>query len=132
MNVLLDDPFALEMLLAHAAMRGSDRRIHKMLDPRSFSGIRYIFPLPNLAFETDIRQPEILDAKDTVHTSKRLVKLGAILHIACRQLRAERSQFLRGRLIHVAGEGTDLPSIGQKFSRDGSALLTGCPCHCNH
>jgi len=50
MDVLLDDPFALEMFLPHAIMRGTNGGKNKMLHARKLGGISNIFALLKLAF----------------------------------------------------------------------------------
>ncbi len=45
MNVLLNDPFALKVLLPHTAMRRADRGIHKMLNTRGFGSIANVHEL---------------------------------------------------------------------------------------
>src|SRR5215208_2389010 len=103
-----------------------------MLDPSSLHSVSNILALPDLAFETDIGQPEILHAKDPVSAIECRIELRTVIHVAGYQLCAHGSQFLRGRLFSITRQRADLPAICQKFSRHGSALLTGCTGDCNY
>src|ERR671912_555394 len=102
-----------------------------MLNTGSLRRIGYIFPLTDLAVETNTRQPEILHAKDPICILERGVELCAIIHVAWNDLSAEGFQLLCGRLVKITRQGAHLPAICQKFSCNGSALLTGRAGDCN-
>jgi hypothetical protein len=131
-NILLDHPLALEVLLSHAAMCRADRREYKVLNARSFCSVSDIFSLLDLAFETHVWQPEILDTKGTVYVFERGIEFSAILHVTIKNFRAKRSQFLRSGLIDIPRERPHLPAVCQKFSCDRAALLTCCAGNGNH
>ena len=63
----------------------------------------HIFPLPDLPFEADIRQPEVLHAKDPVRALECGVQLSALIHVAGDKFRAQGFQFLGGWLVHITG-----------------------------
>src|SRR5688572_9831458 len=102
-----------------------------MLNTGGFGSIGYIFPLTDLAFETNTRQPEILYTKNSVYILECGIELSAVIHVAWNEFRAERFQFLCGRLVEVTRKSADVPAICQKFSCNGSTLLTGCTGDCN-
>ena len=122
MDVLLDDPLAFEMFLSHAAMRRTHRRIYKMLNTCGFGGIGNIFSLSDLAFETNIRQPEILHAKDAVRAFECRIEFSAVIHIACDEFRAEGFQFLCGRLVDSRVSARTFQPSAKSF------LATAPPC----
>src|SRR5690242_18945998 len=96
------------------------------MNARGFGSSRYIFALPDLACKADIRQPEILDAKDSISTCERGIKFSTVLSVTAHYFGTKGSQFPRGRLLGIAGQRADLPTLCQKFSCHCSSLLTSC------
>src|SRR5207248_3302216 len=86
-NILLDQPLRLEVLLPYAAMRRAHRCIDKMLHTISLGRRSYALALADFAIKPDVRKPVVLDAEDTVGTFERDVQFGAVVHITSVHIR---------------------------------------------
>jgi len=61
--------------------------------------------------KTNIWEPEILHAEDSVGAFERGIQLGPLVHVTGDDFRAEGCQFLDSRLVYIARESADFPSI---------------------
>src|SRR5258708_6632443 len=100
--MLLDLPFALKVRDACLSFGSAHGTIHKMLAASGFSGVRQVFPLPDLTLEANLRQPEILHTEHAVYALQSRIQRSRIFHIALDNLGPGLTQRLDCWFAHVA------------------------------
>src|SRR5215831_12053065 len=85
--------------------------------------VRQVFAL--LDFALCAHRPEILDTVYTVNSSRGTLQRVEVFQISSHHLNSFARQSLGGSAISVAGQGSQLPSLGQHVADDRSTLPTG-------
>src|SRR5258707_6890216 len=94
-----------------------------MLDSSGFSGLCQVFPLADLTFEANLRQPEILHTEHAVYALQSRIQRSRIFHIALDNFGPGITQCLDCWFAHVARESAHLPPIRQQMLCSRTPLL---------
>jgi len=94
-----------------------------MLDPGSFGRIGGVLTLSDLTLFPHAREPEVLHPKRAISALHSALQGSAVVVIGLDQLGPGGRQRLGSRLVRVAGQRADFPTLGEQVPGDRPALL---------